>query len=215
MGLRPRECFTQYHLIILTGLVATSLLLIVIGGSLSGWCIRYGTTFECYSLFYSERAYSCFFKLIPTGVVFSLILSIFMFIVLIIGHVYAEYTGIAKKEYQDIARFVNIFALSAAIVLIMIVLLQWYQPPANASKKIIIAMIRINKDTNSTSKSKEEEMNFIAISPDNPSYLEAIGANRRPMTNYHPNLNHGPNLFFAAFIIVFVTLLIFVLGHRM
>lgn len=206
MGLRPRECLTHYHLIFLAGLVAVSLLLIIIGGSLPAWCIRYGNTFECHSLLYCERGFSCLFKLIPTAAILFLILSLFMFVILIVGQAYLEYSGIAKKEYQIIARFVNILALSLAIILIMLVLLQWFHPPAHATKNISIALI---------SPQDKPDIVYATISPDNPSYLKAIGAKRQSMLNYYENINHGPNLFFAAFIILFIALLGFVMGHRM
>ncbi|CAF3313820.1 unnamed protein product [Rotaria socialis] len=215
MGLHPRDCLTHYHLIGLTGVVAVSLILVIVGGSLAAWCIRYGETFECHSLLHSERAYSCLFKLMPTGVIFSLIISLFMFIILIIGRVYAEYTGIAKKEYQLVARLVNIFALSLAIVLVMIVLLQWYHPSTNSSAKILIAMVPISEPANNSTKPKKEEnIVFQLISSDHPLYLKAVAAKRRSITSYHENLNHGPNIFFAAAILLFITLLIFVLAHR-
>ncbi|CAF3568940.1 unnamed protein product [Rotaria sp. Silwood1] len=214
MGLHPRECLTHYHLICLTGLVAISLTLIIVGGSLSAWCIRYGNAFECHSLFHSDRGFSCLFKLIPTGIIFCLIISLIMFIILIIGQVCIEYSGIAKKEYQLVARLVNILVLSIAIILIMIVLLQWFHPPEHSSKNIVIAMTPIQDETNNTSKTKQERIIFATISPDDPSYLKAIGARRRSVLIYHQNIHHGPNLFFAAFIILFIALLGFVIAHR-
>ncbi|CAF1090601.1 unnamed protein product [Adineta ricciae] len=213
MSLRPRECFTHYHLIVLAGLVAVSLVLIIVGGSLSAWCIRYGNTFECHSLLHSERAFSCLFKLIPTGAVLCLIISLFMFIILIIGQTYLEYSGMAKKEYQLVARSVNILVLSIAIILIMVVLLQWFHPPAHSTKNILIGMIPSQNLANNTVK--QDSMVFVTIAPDNPSYLKAIGAQRESILTYHKHFHHGPNLFFAAFIILFVALLGFVLGHRM
>lgn len=214
MGLRPREWLTHYHLMWLTGLVSISLALVIVGGSLSAWCIRYGETFECHSLFYSDRAFSCLFKLVPAGVIICLILSLIMFIILTIGHVYFEYGGIAKREYQLVARLVNILVLSIAIILIMFVLLQWFHPPVNSSRKIIIAKIPALEDANNVSQNKLERISFETISPDHPSYLKAIGAQRRSMLIYDQNIHHGPNLFFAAFIILFLTLLIFVIAHE-
>lgn len=213
MGLHPRTCLNHYHLICLAALVSISLALIIVGGSLPAWCIRYGNTFECHSLLHSDRGFSCLFKLLPAGIVLSLILSLFMFIVLIIGQVYVEYTGIAKKEYQIVARCVNIFALSLAIILIMTVLLQWSHPPANASKSISIALIPSPKaDANGTVK--EEPAKIVSVEPDNPSYLNAIGVKRHSILDYHKTFHHGPNLFFASFIIVFIALLGFIMGHR-
>jgi hypothetical protein len=212
MGLRPRECLTHYHLICLASLVVISLVLIIVGGSLSAWCIRYGNTYECHSLLHSERAFSCLFKLIPVGIILCLIVSLFMFVILIIGQVCIEYSGIGKKEYQIIARFVNILALSIAIILIMVVLLQWFHPPSHASENILIAMIPPHNEIN---KIKQQQINFATISPDDPSYLNAIGARRQSMLTYHQNIHHGPNLFFAAFIILFIALLAFVIAHRM
>lgn len=213
MGLHPRECLTHYHLICLAGLVSVSLVLIIVGGSLPAWCIRYGDKFECHSLLHSDRAFSCLFKLIPTGVILCLILSLFMFVILIIGQVHIEYSGIAKKEYQLVARFVNILVLSIAIILIMVVLLQWFHPPAHLSKNIVIAMVPPHDDTNKPLK--QDDIIFATISPDNPSYLNAIGVRRRSMLTYHQTFHHGPNLFFAAFIILFFALLAFVIAHRM
>jgi hypothetical protein len=213
MSLRPRDCLTHYHLICLAGLVAISLVLIIVGGSLSAWCIRYGDTFECHSLLHCDRAFSCLFKLVPTGAILCLIVSLFMFVILIIGQAYIEYSGIAKKEYQLVARCVNILALSLAIVLIMVVLLQWFHPPAHTTKNILIAMIPPHDQTSNALK--EDRIIFATIPPDYPSYLKAIGARRRSMLTYHQNIHHGPNLFFAAFIILFIALLGFVIGHRM
>jgi hypothetical protein len=213
MGLHPRECLNHYHLICLASFVAISLVLIIVGGLLPAWCIRYGNTFECHSLLQSERAFSCLFKLIPTSIIFCLILSLFMFVILIIGQVYIEYSGIAKKEYQLVARFVNILALSIAIILIMVVLLQWFHPPAHLSNNILIAMIPAHDEKNNSSK--QERIRFETISADDPSYLKAIGVQRRSMLTYHQNIHHGPNLFFAAFIMLFIALLGFVMAHRM
>lgn len=213
MGLHPRECLTHYHLICLAGLVGVSLVLIIVGGSLPAWCIRYGDTYECHSLLHSERAFSCLFKLIPTGVILCLILSLFMFVILIIGQVHIEYSGIAKKEYQFVARFVNILVLSIAIILIMVVLLQWFHPPAHSSKSILMAMIPPSSGANKPLK--QDDILFVTISRDNPSYLNAIGVRRKSMLTYHKNFHHGPNLFFAAFILLFFALLAFVIAHRM
>jgi hypothetical protein len=212
MGLRPRECLTHYHLICLAGLVVISLVLIIVGGSLSAWCIRYGSTFECHSLLLSERGFSCLFKLLPVGIVLCLIISLLMFFILILGQVCIEYSGIGKKEYQLIARFVNILALSFAIILIMVVLLQWFHPPANASEDIRIAMIPPHDEPN---KVKQEQIIIATISPDDPSYLHAIGARPQSMLNYHKIIHHGPNIYFAAFIILFCALLDFVIAHQM
>ncbi|UJR37869.1 hypothetical protein I4U23_030559 [Adineta vaga] len=213
MSLRPRDCLTHYHLIGLASLVAVSLVLIIVGGSLSAWCIRYGNTYECHSLLHSDRAFSCLFKLIPTGVILCLIISLFMFVILIVGQVYFEYAGLAKKEYQLVARFVNILVLSIAMILIMVVLLQWFHPPAHSTKNILIGMISTDNLKNDTVK--QDRVVFVTISPDNPSYLNAIGSQRQSILTYHQHFHHGPNLFFAAFIILFLALLGFVLGHQM
>lgn len=214
MGLRARECLSHYHLICLTGLVTISLTLIILGGSLSAWCIPYGNAYECHSLLHSDRAFSCLFKLIPTGIILCLIFSILMFIILIIGQVCIEYSGIAKKEYQLVARLVNIIALSLAIILIVTVLLQWFHPSANSSKNILVAMIPPKDDAANLSKQKQEGIIFATIRPDDPSYLKAIGARRLSMISYDQTINHGPNLFFAALIILFFTLLVFALAHQ-
>lgn len=193
--------------------MSIALALIIVGGSLSAWCIRYGNAYECHSLLHSERGFSCLFKLIPVAIVLCLILSLFMFVVLIVGQVYVEYNGLAKKEYQLVARCVNIFALSLAIILIMTVLLQWSHPPAHATKSISVALIPSPKaDVNGTIK--EEPAKLVAVAPDNPSYLKAIGVERYSILNYHKTFHHGPNLFFASFIIVFIALLGFIMGHR-
>jgi hypothetical protein len=123
----------KIHLIVLASLVVISLSLIIIGGSISAWCIKIGNRFECHSLFYSNDNFSCLFKLIPTGIIFCLIISLLMFSILIIIHI--------KKEYQLITKFINILVLSMAIILIMIVLLQWFHPPLHSSKNILIATI--------------------------------------------------------------------------
>ena len=214
MTIRPRECFNHFHLIVLAGLVGVSLTLVIVGASLSAWCIRYGNSFECHSLLSSERTFSCLFKLVPAGIIFSLIVSLFMFVILIIGQAHVEYSGVAKKEYQLVARVVNILALSIAIILIMIVFLQWFHPPAHSSKPILISMIPVKNEQNQTA-SKWERFRRITISPDDPSYLKVIGAERQSILDYQQRLNHGPHMFFAAFIIIFLTLLGFVIGHRL
>lgn len=213
MGFRPRDCLTHYHLIALAGLVAIALILVLVGGLLPAWCIRYEDTFECHSLLHSERGFSCLFKLIPVGIIICLILSLFMFIILIIGQVHREYSGLAKKEYQLVARFVNILLLSIAIILIMVVLLQWFHPPANASKSLSIVMVPVHDRTDKAIK--QEQMVLANVSPNNPEYLKAIGAHRQSILKYHQIIHHGPNLFFAAFVIVFIALLAFVIAHRM
>lgn len=213
MRLRPRECFNHFHLIILAGLVCVALALIVIGGAISAWCIRYGHTFECHSLLHCERAFSCAFKLLPAGIIFCLLLSLFNFIILIIGQVKIEYSGIAKKEYQLVARWVNILALSLAIVLIMAVLFHWFHPPAYASEPIWIGLVSYKTGPNGTITTGG--MRYVTIPRDHPSYLKVLGINRQPVSNYRASMNHGPNLFFAAFVIVFLALLGFATGHRL
>ena len=188
------------HLIILASLVIISLSLIIIGGILSAWCIKLGQRYECHSLFQSDENFSCLFKLIPTGIIFCLIISLFMFVILIFIQ--------TKKEYQLITRFVNIFVLSIAIVLIMIVLLQWFHPPSNSSKNILMATI-IDKGENNT-----PQILFAKISPKDPLYLPALEAQKRTIPTYRYNLNHGPNLFFASFVLLFLTLISFIIVHR-
>jgi amino acid transporter len=192
--------FNNFHLIFLASLVAISLSLIIIGGSISAWCIKVGDRFECHSLFYSHDNFSCLFKLIPTGIIFCLIISLFMFMILIIVN--------AKKEYQLITRFVNILVLSIAIVLIMIVLLQWFHPPLHASKNILIATVSGKNENNSG------QTVFSSISSKDPLYLQAFEAQRRSTAIHHYNINHGPNLFFATFILLLLTLVVFVIVHR-
>lgn len=214
MTIRPRDCLTHFHLIVLAGLVGVSLTLVIVGASLSAWCIRYRTSFECHSLFNSERTFSCLFKLVPAGIIFCLILSLVMFIILIIGKAHVEYSGVAKREYQLIARIVNIVALSTAIVLIMFVCLQWFHPPAHAFKPVIISMTPLKNEQNRAA-SKIERFRPVPISPEDPHYLEMIGAHREPILDYRQSNNHGPHLFFAAFVIIFLTLLAFIIGHRL
>jgi hypothetical protein len=190
----------KIHLIVLASLVVISLSLIIIGGSISAWCIKIGNRFECHSLFYSNDNFSCLFKLIPTGIIFCLIISLLMFSILIIIHI--------KKEYQLITKFINILVLSMAIILIMIVLLQWFHPPLHSSKNILIATI-LGKTANNSG-----EILFSKISSKDPLYLQALEAQGRSIATYRYNINHGPNLFFASFILLLLTLLIFVILHR-
>ena len=211
MGLRPRECLTHYHLIGLASLIAIALVLIVVGGSLPAWCIRYEDTFECHSLLNCERGFSCLFKLVPVGIILCLILSLFMFIILIIGQVHREYSGLAKKEYQLVARFVNILLLSISIILIMVVLLQWFHPPSQGSTSLSIVVVSPRESTDKV----PAQMKLEHFSSNYLAYLKAIGARRQSILNYHQTIHHGPNLFFAAFIIVFIALLAFVMAHRM
>jgi hypothetical protein len=139
-------------------------------------------------------------------------MSILMFVVLIIGQVRVEYSGIAKKQYQLVARLVNILFLSVSIILIMIVLLQWFHPPSHSTKPIRLTLTLVRNGTNQTSYSGRTQT--IWIPPNNPSYLKALGIQRQPLADYRQKLNHGPNLFFAAFIIIFLALLGFVLGYQ-
>ena len=213
MNFRPREWITHFHLIVLAGLVSVALVLVVIGGSVPAWCIRHGDTFECHSLLQSERGFSCLFKLLPTSIIVCIILSLFMFVTLIIGQVRIEYSGIAKRQYQFVARLVNILALSTAIVLIMFVLLQWFHPPSHTAKNDLLAMIPLNDS--SKNANNEQKLKMIPIPADHKAYLEAVGAKIQPIKDYRLSKNHGPNLFFAAFIILFIALLSFVGAHRL
>jgi len=190
----------KIHLIALASLVAISLSLIIIGGTISAWCIKIGNRLECHSLFYSNDKFSCLFKLIPAGIIFCLSISLLMFIILIIIHL--------KKEYQLIIKFINILVLSMAIILIMIVLLQWFHPPSYSSKNILIARM-IGKTANSSG-----EILFSKITSKDPLYLQALEAQGRVIPPYRYNINHGPNLFFASFIILLFILLVFVILHR-
>jgi hypothetical protein len=189
------------HLIGLASLVGISLTLVIIGGSISAWCVKVGHRLECHSLFHSNENFSCHFKLIPTGIIICLSFSLLMFIILIlIRH--------AKKEYQLVAKFVNILVLSLAIILIMIVLLQWFHPPLHGSKNIIIATVSDGNGSN-------RHVVFSRISSKDPLYLPALEARQRSMgTSYRYNVNHGPNLFFASFILLLFTLIIFVIVHQ-
>lgn len=188
------------HLISLASLTAISLILIIVGGSLSAWCIKVGNRFECHSLFYSNDNFSCLFKLLPAGIIFCLIISIFMFIILITIH--------PKKEYQLATRFVNILVLSIAIVLIMIILLQWFHPSSDASKTILIATISRKSGTS------EDHIDFARITSKDSLYLPALEARRQSMVTHRYNINHGPNLFFASFILLLIALIAFVILHR-
>ena len=188
----------KIHLIFLASLVAISLTLIIVGGSLSAWCIKLGNRFECHSLFHSNENFSCLFKLIPTGIILCLSISLIMFIILIIIH--------AKKEYHIVTRFVNILVLSIAIVFILIVLLQWFHPPSYSSKKILIGIIPNNKTSNETI--------IRSIASNDSLYYQILEAKQRTIVTYRYNLNHGPNLFFASFIILLIALLAFVIVHR-
>lgn len=190
----------NYPLIVLAALTAIALTLVVVGGSISAWCLKAGAQFECYSLLHSNESFSDLFKLIPTGVIFCLIVSLLMFLLLIVTR--------AKKEYQTVMRFVNILMLSLSIVLIMIVLLQWFHPPSSPTKNILIARI-VGKTENSTG-----EIVFGTITAKDPLYLAASEAQRQAFVTSRYNLNHGPNLFFASFVILLVALLAFVIVHR-
>lgn len=187
----------KIHLIGLASLVGISLSLVIIGGTISAWCIKVGSRYECESLFYSDENFSCLFKLFPAGIILCLIISLIMFIMLIIIN--------AGKEYQFVARLVNIFVLSLAIIFIMIILLQWFHPPLHSSKNIIIATM-IGNNT--------EQISFSKISSKDPLYLPALEAQKRSTATHRYNLNHGPNLFFASFVLLLFTLLIFVIIHR-
>jgi hypothetical protein len=206
MGLR--ECLTKFHLLFLAILVAISLILIIIGGLLSAWCIKEGNAYTCHSLFHSDEIFSCLFKLIPSGIIFCLSISLLMFSILISIQIYIEYYGITKKEYQLVARFVNILVLSLAIILIMIVLLQWFHPRSHSSKNFIIAMM---SDTNDTTN---QSVVFETISVNHPAYLRILEIQRQSMVTYGRSINHGPNLFFASFIILLIALLGFVIVNR-
>jgi hypothetical protein len=113
----------------------------------------------------------------------------------------------AKKEYQLVARFLNILVLSLAIILIMIVLLQWFHSPSHQPKNIIIATV---SDGNGT----ERHVVFSRISSKDPLYLPALEARQRSIATYRYNINHGPNLFFASFILLLFALIVFVIVHR-
>lgn len=186
----------RVYLISLAVLVGISLILIVVGGSISAWCTKIGSNYECHSLFYSNENFSCLFKLIPAGVIICLSLSLIMFIVLLL-------ISNAKKEYQLVARFVNIFVLSLAIIFIMIVLLQWFHPSSHASKNILIARL-LEKD----------EIEFSKITSKDSLYLTALEVQQRSLAIHRVKLNHGPNLFSSAFAILLFTLIFFIILHR-
>lgn len=191
------------HLIALACSVVISIVLIIVGGSLSAWCVKVANRFECHSLFHSDENFSCLFKLLPTSVIICLTLSFIMFIILMI-------IRNTKKEYQLVARFVNILVLSMAIVFIMIILLQWFHPPSFDSKTLVIATV-----SDPVGNSTEPEIRFSKISSKDPLYLPALEARQSSKgTSYAYKINHGPNLFFAALILVLLTLLVFVITHR-
>lgn len=190
------------HLLTLACFIIVSLALIIIGGSISAWCIKVANRFECHSLFHSNENFSCLFKLLPASVIIALSISLLMFIILMIIRQ-------AKKEYQLVARFVNILVLSLAIVFIMIILLQWFHPPSSASKPLIIATI-----TDPIANKTEPNINFSIISSKDPLYLPALEARSRTNPTYGYKINHGPNLYFAALVLVLFTLLLFIIVHR-
>ncbi|UJR08350.1 hypothetical protein I4U23_012621 [Adineta vaga] len=163
---------TKLHLIILAGLTAISLALIITGGWISAWCIRVGNRFECYSLFQSNDTFSCLFKLIPTGVILCLIISL-----LIYCFDNDCLTSMVSSTCTDI-------------------------------EELIIARL-VGKTENSTG-----ELVFGTISSKDPLYLAASEAQRQAFVSSRYNLNHGPNLFFASFVILLIALLAFVILHR-
>ena len=204
--------FTRFHLLAIAFLVFIALILIVVGGFTTAWCLRYGETFECHSLFLSERAFSCLFKLIPTGIIVLLIISLITFTVLIIGEYHFQYYWIVKKEYQLVARWINIISLSLSIILITLILLKWFHIPSHTDSKMNLKLVPfINTNTTSANAVK---IRYISISRDDPQFLKAIGAHRRPASSYRQSMNHGPNLFFSAFTILLIALISFIVGHR-
>ena len=209
MALHPRRHITYHYLICLTSFVAISLVLIIVSGLLSTWCVQYRQHFSCYSLLQSNQ---CLIKLIITGVIICLVLSLFMFVILIVGQEYIHYSAIIKGEYQLVARYVNIFALLLAIILIIIVLLQWFHPSA-PSKNTSEVLIPFKKDPNRISK-EEPKARSETVSEDNSSHSKIIFVRDQLNFTRHRNFNHISHLLLAAFIILIVTLLGFVIGHR-
>ena len=132
-----------------------------------------------------------------------------MFLILIGLQVYRKYSEVTQKEYRYVVRLVNVLALSVSIVLIMIVLLQWFHPPSHTSKNLIIAVVSKNNVT------QKEEVDFQAITPSDPGYLQALALQRQSLATRRYQINHGPNLFVAAFVLLFIALLAFVSTHRL
>lgn len=202
-------CFARFHLILLASLVLISLTLIGVGGSISAWCVNQGNIWQCHSLFYSDQTFSCLFKVIPAAIIFCLILSLLMFVILISLQVYRKYSEVSQKEYRYVVRLVNVLALSVSIVLIMIVLLQWFHSPSHTSKDLIIAIVSKNNVT------QKEQAEFKSLAPSDPGYLEALATQRESTSTRRYQINHGPNLFVGAFFLLFIALLAFVTTHRL
>jgi hypothetical protein len=201
-------CLMKYHLILLAAIVGISMVLIVIGGSLSAWCVREGDVWICHSLFHSDRTFSCLFKLLPATTLFCLSISLMMFIIQVTFHFCRPYSDLTRKEYRNVLRFINVFALSVSVVLIMIILLYWFHWPSSTSNPILMA-IRSQKSDNSVS------IDYRLIGPSDPEYLPAITAQRQAIGSPEPQWNHGPNLFVASFILLFIVLLAYVSAFRL
>ena len=207
MGLR--ECLSKFHLLILASLVVVSLVLICVGGSIEGWCTKERNGFHCHSLFYSKQKFSCLFKLLPTAIVFFLIISLAMFVLLMAIQFYTKCSGFTQKEYRLVARLVNVVALSVAVVLIMVVLLLWIHPLPHSCNSILVAKL-LDKGNGT----RAEDIEVVRITPDHPLYLSACEIRRQAKIVRRQSINHGPNLFFTAFIVLFLILLGFVSSHR-
>ena len=203
-----RSCFVEFHLIFLAFLVVTSIVLIAVGGVISGWCFDEGSLHLCESLFYSNEFFSCLFKILPAGIIFCMTCSLIIFCILVGLQFYWRSHGFPNKEYLTAFRLLNILALSIALILIMTILLLWFLPPAASSKMVLIAT-PLSKDG-----TLQEKFDFQLISANHPAYPKTVDSHRQSSAQGQYEMNHGPNLYAAAFIITFVTLIVFVVGHR-
>jgi hypothetical protein len=205
-----RHCLIRFHLIGITCLVIISLLLIVIGGSLSAWCLHQDQLLQCYSLFYSDSTFSCLFKLLPVGVIFCLTVSLIMFAILLILQIYRQTFNVIHKEYQNLVRLVNIVVLSISIVLIMIILLQWFYAPMNTMTSILIARVA----SGNANDINQQKFEFERLLSNDPIYSSVLLAQRQASAKHSYTINHGPNMFVAAFCLLLSVLLIFISMHR-
>lgn len=200
-----RDCLVRFHLMFLTIFVMISFTLIIIGGTLSAWCVHYGSIRHCYSLFYStEPAFSCQFKLLPAAILFCLSLSLLMFSILILFQICRKYGDVTHKEYKTLVRGVNILLLSVAIILIMIVFSLWFHSPSTPPKSFLL--VRAMEKSDGSVGPLEFQREFL-----NESNFHLLHQSVKP-AEY--SLNHGPNLFFAAFVLLLFTLITFISTYR-
>ena len=200
------QCLVRFHLILLASIVIVSLTLIIIGGTLSAWCVHEGPLRQCFSLFYStEPAFSCEFKLLPSTIIFCLSVSLIMFFVLILLQFCRKPGDVSHKEYKTVVRGVNIFLLSTSIVLIMIVFFLWFHSPSNPPKTFLLARAVENPD--GSLGQLEFQRQIVNESNFHLSYGSA-----KPAAY---SFNHGPNLFFASFVLLLIVLIAFISTKRL